>query len=135
MDADLLKWLVPIAGIAAVLFAIYLARDVLGRDTGTQAMQDVGDMIREGADAFVKRQYTTIALLALAGAVIIGLVIALVETKDVADVQELAGGPIGLMTAIAFLVGAGCSMLSGVIGMTISDSTNVRTGADGQRSV
>jgi len=72
MDASALQLLIPIAGIAAVLFALYLARDVLSRDTGTQAMRDVGDMIREGADAFVKRQYTTIGILALVGAVIIG---------------------------------------------------------------
>jgi len=41
-------------------------------------MQDVGDIIREGADAFVKRQYVTIGVLALVAAVIIGVVIALV---------------------------------------------------------
>jgi K(+)-stimulated pyrophosphate-energized sodium pump len=68
---------------------------VLSRDTGPQAMQDVGDIIREGADAFVKRQYTTIAVLALVGAVVIGLVIGFVETEDVADVRSLAGAPIG----------------------------------------
>src|SRR5918997_952072 len=116
--ADALQWLIPIAGVAAILFAGYLARDVLSRDTGTQAMVDVGDTIREGADAFVKRQYTTIGILAVVAAVVIGIVIALVENEDVADVQELAGGPIGALTGVAFLVGAICSMLSGIIGMT-----------------
>ncbi|HEX9550047.1 MAG TPA: sodium/proton-translocating pyrophosphatase, partial [Candidatus Limnocylindrales bacterium] len=135
MDASALQLIIPVAGIAAVLFAIYLARDVLSRDTGTQAMRDVGDMIREGADAFVKRQYTTIAVLALGAAVIIGIVIALVETADVADVPKLAGGPIGGLTAFAFLVGAGCSMLSGIIGMTISVRSNVRTAAAARRSL
>ncbi|HYN64386.1 MAG TPA: sodium/proton-translocating pyrophosphatase, partial [Candidatus Limnocylindrales bacterium] len=67
---ELITWVIPFAGIAAVAFALYLARDVLSRDKGTQAMQDVGETIREGADAFVKRQYTTIALLAVVGAVI-----------------------------------------------------------------
>jgi K(+)-stimulated pyrophosphate-energized sodium pump len=135
MDADLLLWLVPVAGIAAVLFALYLARDVLSRDTGTQAMVDVADTIREGADAFVRRQYTTIAMLALVGAVIIGVVIGLVETRDVADVPDLAGAPIGVMTAIAFLVGAACSMASGIIGMFISVRSNVRTAAAARRSL
>ncbi|TAJ98848.1 MAG: sodium-translocating pyrophosphatase [Chloroflexota bacterium] len=135
MDASALQLIIPVAGIAAVLFALYLARDVLSRDKGPQAMQDVGDTIREGADAFVKRQYSTIGLLALAGAVVIGIVITLVETKDVADVPSLAGGPIGFMTAIAFLVGAGCSMLSGIIGMTISVRSNVRTAAAARRSL
>jgi K(+)-stimulated pyrophosphate-energized sodium pump len=78
--ASALQWIIPIAGLAAVAFALYLARDVLSRDKGTQAMQDVADTIREGADAFIKRQYTTIGLLALAGAVVIGIVIYIVET-------------------------------------------------------
>src|SRR5688572_30921158 len=103
---ELITWVVPVAGIVAVAFALYLARDVLSRDKGPQAMQDVGDTIREGADAFVKRQYTTIAILAIVGAVIIGVVISIVETRDVADVPDLAGVPIGIMTAVAFLVGA-----------------------------
>jgi K(+)-stimulated pyrophosphate-energized sodium pump len=133
--ADALHWIIPIAGVAAVLFALYLARDVLSRDKGPQAMQDVADTIREGADAFVKRQYSTIGLLALGASVIIGLVITLVETPEVADVPKLAGAPIGGLTAIAFLVGAGCSMLSGIIGMTISVRSNVRTAAAARRSL
>jgi K(+)-stimulated pyrophosphate-energized sodium pump len=133
--AEALHWLVPIAGIAAILFAMYLARDVLARDKGPQAMQDVGAMIREGADAFVKRQYTTIAVLAVVAAVIIGIVIALVENEDVADVKELAGVKIGVLTAFAFLVGAACSMASGIIGMTISVRSNVRTAAAARRSL
>jgi K(+)-stimulated pyrophosphate-energized sodium pump len=133
--ADALHWIIPIAGVAAVLFAFYLARDVLSRDTGTQAMVDVADTIREGADAFVKRQYSTIGLLALAAAVILGIVITLVETEQVADVPKLAGAPIGGLTAIAFLVGAGCSMLSGIIGMEISVRSNVRTAAAARRSL
>src|SRR5215212_3677028 len=134
MDADLLKWLVPIAGIAAVLFAIYLARDVLGRDKGPQAMQDVGDMIREGADAFIRRQYTTIAILALVGAVVIGLVIAVFETQQVADTRVF-GVELGIRTGIAFLVGAACSMASGIIGMVVSVRSNVRTAAAARRSL
>jgi K(+)-stimulated pyrophosphate-energized sodium pump len=132
---ELLIWVVPAAGIAAVLFALYLARDVMSRDTGTPEMVAVGDMIREGADAFVKRQYTTIGLLALVGAVIITVVIALVETREVADVPDLAGVPIGLMTGIAFLIGAACSMASGIIGMFVSVRSNVRTAAAARTSL
>ena len=135
MDASALQLLIPIAGVAAVLFAIYLARDVLSRDKGPQAMQDVGDMIREGADAFIRRQYQTIAILAVVAAVVIGVVIAIVETAEVADVPELAGAPIGIRTGIAFLVGAACSMASGIIGMYISVRSNVRTAAAARRSL
>ena len=135
MDVQLLTWIIPIAGLAAVAFALYLASDVLRRDKGPQAMQDVADTIREGADAFVKRQYTTIAILALVGAALIGVVIYFVETPDVADVPALAGAPIAIMTAVAFLVGAACSMASGIIGMYISVRSNVRTAAAAQRSL
>jgi K(+)-stimulated pyrophosphate-energized sodium pump len=143
VDASALQLLVPIAGIIAVLFAIYLARDVLSRDQGTQAMQDVAGTILEGAVAFIRRQYTTIAVIALIGAVVIGIVITLVESPEVADVPELtnpewgtlAGLPIGLMTAFAFLVGAVCSMASGIIGMYISVKANVRTASAARRSL
>ena len=68
MDARTLQLIVPIAGLAAVLFALYLARDVLRRDVGPQAMQDVAGTIYEGAVAFIRRQYRTIAILAVVGA-------------------------------------------------------------------
>jgi K(+)-stimulated pyrophosphate-energized sodium pump len=134
MDASQLQLIIPVAGIAAVLFAIYLARDVLARDKGPQAMQDVADTIREGADAFIKRQYTTIGLLAVVGAVVIGLVITTFETKDVAD-TSIFGLDLGWRTALAFLVGAACSMASGIIGMYISVRSNVRTAAAARRSL
>ena len=109
--ATAIQWIIPIAGIAAVLFAVYLARDVLSRDKGTQAMQDVAGTIFEGAVAFIRRQYRTIGLLALGGAAIIGVVIALVEGKEVAD-TDIFGAELGVRTGVAFLVGAACSMAS-----------------------
>ena len=95
MDASTLQLIIPIAGIVAVLFALYLARDVLSRDTGTQAMQDVAGTIFEGAVAFIRRQYTTIGVLALVGAVVIGVVIALVEGEEVAD-TDVFGVELGI---------------------------------------
>ena len=135
MDASALQLIILPAGIVAVLFALYLARDVLSRDQGTEAMQDVAGTIFEGAVAFIRRQYTTIFALAVVGAVVIGVVISIVETPDVADVPDLAGLPIGVFTAIAFFVGALCSMASGIIGMYISVKSNVRTASAARRSL
>jgi K(+)-stimulated pyrophosphate-energized sodium pump len=132
---ELITWVIPIAGIAAILFALYLARDVLSRDQGTEAMQDVAGTIFEGAVAFIRRQYTTIFILAIVGAVLIGVLITIVETPEVADVPALAGLPIGLMTAFAFFVGALCSMASGIIGMFVAVRANVRTASAAQRSL
>ncbi|MEO8463459.1 MAG: sodium-translocating pyrophosphatase [Chloroflexota bacterium] len=134
MDASTLQLIILPAGLIAVLFAMWLARDVLARDTGTAEMEAVAAMIFEGAVAFIRRQYTTIAALALLGAVGIGAVISVFETKDVAD-TSIFGLDLGWRTGLAFLVGAACSMASGIIGMYISVKANVRTAAAARRSL
>jgi len=130
----LIQWVIPIAGIAAVLFAGYLARDVLRRDTGTDAMRDVAGTIYEGAVAFIRRQYTTIGLLAVVGAVVIGIVISIFEAEGIAE-TDVFGVELGWRTGVAFLVGAVCSMASGIIGMFISVRSNVRTASAARRSL
>jgi len=134
LDASALQLIILPAGIIAILFALYLARDVLARDSGTKEMQDVAGTIFEGAVAFIRRQYTTISVLALVGAVVIAAVITIFETKAVAD-TDIFGIDLGIRTGIAFLVGAACSMASGIIGMYISVKSNVRTAAAARRSL
>ncbi len=134
MDPNLLQWFIPIAGLLAVGFAIYLARDVLSRDTGTKEMMDVSATIQEGAVAFIKRQYSTIFLLALAGSVVIIAIISLVETANVADTGTY-GLALGVRTGGAFLVGAVCSMACGIIGMLVSVRANVRVASAARRSL
>jgi K(+)-stimulated pyrophosphate-energized sodium pump len=132
--AELLQWIIPVAGIAAVIFAIWLARDVLSRDKGPQAMQDVAGTIQEGASAFIRRQYSTIGLLAVIGTLVVAAVIAIVETPEVAD-TSVAGLDLGIYTGVAFLVGAICSMASGVIGMWVSVRANLPTAAAARTSL
>ncbi|MGE5236976.1 MAG: sodium-translocating pyrophosphatase, partial [Acidobacteriota bacterium] len=134
MELQPITWVIPGAGLLAVAFALYLAWDVLRRDTGTPAMEEIAGTIFEGAVAFIRRQYQTIGLLALGGAVVIGLVIGLVETKGVAD-TSVYGFDLGIRTAVAFLVGAACSMASGIIGMYISVKSNLRTAAAARHSL
>ncbi len=132
--SELLQWFVPFAGLLAVAFAIFLARDVLSRDTGTKEMMDVSATINEGAVAFIKRQYSTIAALALVGAVVIGIVITIFETSAVAD-TSVNGVELGFRTGFAFLVGAACSMACGIIGMLVSVRANVRVASAARRSL
>src|SRR3989337_618975 len=103
--ATAITWIIPIAGLAAFAFAIWLARDVLSRDPGTEAMQQVAGTIYEGAVAFIRRQYMTIAGLALLAGVLIALLIGFLETRDVAD-TDIFGPELGIRTGVAFLVGA-----------------------------
>ncbi len=141
-----LVWLVPVTGAAAVLFALWLAYDVLRRDTGTDAMREISGMIFEGAMAFLQRQYRTIAILAVVTAVAVAVIVGSISdgvkpiqfengqvsfaTKEVIGRWEE-----GLLTGIAFLVGAFCSGLAGYIGMFIAVRSNVRTAAAAQVSL
>src|SRR5579859_266937 len=130
----LLELFVPVAGIIAVLFAAYLARDVLSRDTGTPEMKAVADTIFEGAMAFLKRQYTTIAILAAVTSVGIGILIALIPGSTL-GLTTVGSGQLGLMTSIAFLLGAICSGISGYIGMFVAVRSNLRTASAARRSL
>jgi K(+)-stimulated pyrophosphate-energized sodium pump len=126
-------WLVPVAGLATVVFAIMLARSVLRSDAGTPKMKEIGDMIFEGAWAFLKRQYSTIGILSLVIAIIIGvLVAALGGNKGIEGMTPLG---IGWRTAVAFLVGALCSGVSGFVGMYIAVKSNVRCAAGAQKNL
>ncbi|HEY8173351.1 MAG TPA: sodium-translocating pyrophosphatase, partial [Dehalococcoidia bacterium] len=141
-----LVWLVPVAGGAAVIFALWLAQDVLKRDTGTAGMQEIAGMIFEGAMAFLQRQYRTIGILAILTAV--GMTVLVGSISDGVKPIEYSNGQItfgtdvvvgrweeGLLTGIAFLVGAFCSGLAGYIGMFIAVRSNVRTAAAAQNSL
>jgi K(+)-stimulated pyrophosphate-energized sodium pump len=119
--------IVPIVGIIAVLFAAWLARDVLSRDTGTPAMQEIAGTIFEGAMAFLNRQYRTIAMFAVVTAVVIAVLVGIFETQD-----QLTRG---ILAGIGFIAGAFCSGVSGFIGMYIAVKSNLRTAAAAQRSL
>jgi len=134
MTPDVLQMFIPIAGLLAVGFAIYLARDVLSRDTGTKEMMEVSATINEGAVAFIKRQYLTIGVLAIVASVAIFAIISALETKSVADTSHV-GIDIGIRTGLSFLVGAACSMACGIIGMLVSVKANVRVASAAQRSL
>ena len=140
-----LVWMVPVTGALAALFALWLARDVLKRDTGTPEMQSIANMIFEGAMAFLRRQYGTIAVLSIVVAAVITVVVGSVSegVKEIVFDGEAIqyGNKIidpweeGLLTGIAFLMGAVASALSGYIGMYIAVRSNIRTASAAQRSL
>ena len=117
--------MIPAASVAAVLFAIWLAYDVLHRDRGTEAMQEVAGTILEGANAFLSRQYRTIGMLAVVTAVVVGVVVGVFKES----------GETGVLTGIAFTVGALASGVAGYIGMSIAVRANGRTAAAAQNSL
>ncbi len=117
--------MIPLASAAAVLFAVWLALDVLKRDKGTPAMQEVAGAILEGANAFLNRQYRTIGMLAIVTAVVVSAIVGIFKES----------GEIGALTGIAFIVGALASGVSGYIGMSIAVRANGRTASAAQNSL
>ncbi len=128
-------WIVPVAGALTLLFAILLAVNIMRRPTGTPKMKEIGDMIFEGAWAFLKRQYSTIAIYAVAVAIIIGVIVAVLPPEEALQKAGYDAFSIGWHTALAFLVGAFCSGLSGFIGMYIAVKSNVRCAAAAQKNL
>jgi K(+)-stimulated pyrophosphate-energized sodium pump len=125
-------WVVPVAAVLTIVFAVILARNVLKRPTGTPKMKEIGDIIFQGAWAFLKRQYSTISIFSVAIAIIIGV---LVGVLGGTEVKGLSAFDIGWRTSVAFLTGAFCSGLAGFIGMYIAVKSNVRCAAAAQKNL
>ncbi len=133
-------WVVPISGAIAVLFVLYLIKDVMSRDTGTKQMAEIGGIIFEGAWAFLKRQYGTIAVLSIIFAPLIGILVGWlggqIDYKDAQGVPAVVTAvDVGWMTAVAFLAGAICSGVSGFVGMYIAVKSNVRCASAAQKNL
>jgi K(+)-stimulated pyrophosphate-energized sodium pump len=132
MSVDSVLPLVLGISVVSLVVAFVLARQVLAADTGKPEMRAISDAIREGAEAFLSRQYRTIALLSIvAAAAIFGFYYLNREVKNIA---EMGAGTFWKVT-ISFLAGALCSAIAGYIGMFVSIRANIRTAAAAMTSL
>ena len=99
-----------ICGALGVLYALVTASWVTKQDAGSQRMQDISNAVKEGAYAFLAREYKTVAIVAVPLFILIALVPAL-----------------GLWTAIGFVIGTAGSAFAGFVGMFVTVRANVRT--------
>ncbi len=100
-------------GVIAVLFAAVLTAVVLRMPAGNERMQEIGAAIREGASAYLNRQYLVIAIIGIIIAIILGFLL-------------------NWTTAILYIVGAACSAAAGYVGMNVSVRANMRTAQAGR---
>ncbi|MCL2748241.1 MAG: sodium-translocating pyrophosphatase [Oscillospiraceae bacterium] len=107
---------VPITGVVALCAAFAIAGWINKNEEGNDRMREIASYIREGAMAFLKREYRVIAIFAAAMFVILLLLIS-------------------IETAVSFLVGAIFSMLAGIFGMRAATKANVRTAAAARKEM
>jgi K(+)-stimulated pyrophosphate-energized sodium pump len=107
-------YLIPLAGVLALVFAAFKAHWVRRQDDGTDTMRTIAHHIQDGAMAFLAREYRVLAIFVAAVAVLLAL-----GNAGQADSHWLVG--------VSFVVGAFCSGLAGYFGMRIATIANVRT--------
>ena len=109
-------WLVLAISVLSLLVAVLFSRYVLAQDTGTPQMQKISNAIKEGAEAFLRRQNQTIIYLAVVLAVIIYAGYAVGKGDST----------LALRMTISFVIGAACSLVAGFSGMWVSIRSNIR---------
>ena len=120
-------WVAIVAALVALVFAVVATQRILGEDQGDETMRSIADQIQIGAAAFLRREYTFIAIFV----VVVAVVLLLFRDLDVLDKLDSGTGNFtdAPRFAIAYIVGAIASATAGYIGMYIAVRANVRTTA------
>ncbi|MCH8816853.1 MAG: sodium-translocating pyrophosphatase [Chloroflexi bacterium] len=140
-EASEFLWFAIVAGLIGLVAAAITAVGVLRKDQGPENIREIGELIREGANAFLKREYMILSVFVVVVAVIIAVFVdynvlnndRIEQLNDIArDVGVDAEGP---WTALAYLLGAIGSGLAGYIGMSIAVRANTRTATAAQQGL
>ena len=118
--------------IISLFIIIYLVKYTFSQDTGNDKMIEISDYIKEGAMAFIRRQYKTIFILSI---ITLLLIIVCNYASNSSRGSETTAMTISLRTGVAFITGAFCSALSGYIGMYMAVNSNIRAAAGAKKGL
>jgi K(+)-stimulated pyrophosphate-energized sodium pump len=133
-------WSVLVIAFFGLAYAMFLRRQVMACDKGTEKMQDVWDGIRLGANAYLKRQLKTIVPLIFVFTVILFLSVYVVPPTEESKLRFVGFSDqslkliIGFGRAIAFIMGSLFSLMVGQFGMRMAVQANVRVASASRRS-
>lgn len=120
MEMILEAWLLaPLSAIISMLVGLYFYRYVNKQDSGTQRMKEISGAIKEGAAAFIKREYTTLAIFMTAVAVLIGIFLPQPLWED----HNLL---LNVQLPVAYMFGSFCSALAGYLGLNVATKANAK---------
>ena len=128
MSEELLLSLILSISAIGLVAAYLLGRWVLRKGVGTESMQAISNAIKEGAEAFLRRQFRTIIILSAAFAVILFIGYGVIRAHHHFDPVESTVG-MAFWITLSFVLGALCSLVAGYIGMWVSIRANIRTAA------
>lgn len=127
--------LVTSACCFGAIASLWLSRSVMSCDDGTAEMRAVSDPIREGAEGFLKVQYTAIAKFAVPLAILIIFSYQFRPNLEGSDgVAVLSNTLLGVVAAMGFVFGAVCSAVSGYVSMWVAAQSNIRVASAGRRT-
>jgi len=112
-------YLVPIVAVLALIYAMIRAAWVVRQDPGDERMQTIGQWIADGAMAFLKREYSALAIFVVIVAALLAV------SNSLVGAEHQTNG----LIAVSFVLGAFCSALAGFIGMKTATAANIRTAA------
>jgi K(+)-stimulated pyrophosphate-energized sodium pump len=133
-------WIVLLIAFLGLAYALFLRKQVLAYDKGTEKMQDVWNGIRLGANAYLKRQLKTIVPLILVFTIVLFLSVYVVPPSDEAKLRFAGYSDqslklmMGFGRAIAFVMGSVFSLMVGQFGMRMAVQANVRVASASRRS-
>ncbi len=113
-------WLIaPLSALVSILAGLYFYHYVDKQDSGTERMREIAYAIKEGAKAFLNREYTILAVFVLIVAALIGIFLPTPIWTSGNSIRNLS-------LSLAYLFGAFCSSLAGFFGMDIATKANTR---------